>query len=520
MPESKQRKPAPLREWAPGIFDAFDFFEVRVLMRTVAVIVVCAASLQQANAQDEMPEEPPPKLAPVNLPAPVITQHRGTFGGKPVDYQGIVESFPINDRSGRPIADLVATSYIARNSGPPEQRPVLFVFNGGPIVAATPLHMGAFGPKRVAIPDDLSADPASFQVVDNVYAPLDCADVVIFDPASTGFSRVRPGIAPETQFSNKADAWQLTQLVIAWSRVHGREGAPKYLVGESYGTMRAVESAEQLAAEGVRLDGILLLGQAVNIVEYVQRPGNIISYAVSLPTLAAIGWHHNVVARKGRSFERFIRDAQEYAAGEYLHVLFQGDTALLSRRKAVARKLQEFTGLPAENVLAKDLKVAKTAYQRELLPGKILDTSDARYVTAVGEPEAGYMSRYGAAARDHLRTELKAPDVGEYFTGIPTRGGLNAWDWGGNKSPFGDWPYVAQLRGVMSKNPNLRLFVCNGYYDAQTTIGAMDYMVAQGGFPRERVRTRYYQGGHIFYTVERSLKQFMEDVRGMVTRQW
>lgn len=486
----------------------------KCLLPIAAVLLNWAAVVHARDADDSSPV-----LAPVDLPAPIITQHTGVFGGKSIAYQGVVEPFEIDDPTGKPIARLVATSYIAQTDEP-QQRAVLFVFNGGPIVATTLLHMGAFGPRRVAVPDDLDADPATFKVVDNVYAPLDVADVVIFDPASTGFSRMAPGVAPESQFSVAADGWQLTQLVIQWSRTHGRTDSPKYLVGESYGTLRAVEAAEQLQAANTPLAGVMLLGQAVNIIEYAQRPGNIISYVVSLPTLAAIGWHHDVVMKRGRSFEQFIKDAQDYAAGEYLSVLFQGDHARLAKRKAVARKLHEFTGLPAETYLAANLKVPKTQYQRELFPGRILDTNDARYATPAGGVGAQYISRHGPAAVEQLHTQLNVPEVGEYFTGIAVRGDFGVWDWGPNKTPFGDWPYVAQLRGVMQANPTLRVFVANGYHDTQTTIGAMDYFVSQAGFPRERVRTRYYQGGHVFYSVEASLKRFSDDVRDMVNKKW
>lgn len=491
------------------------------LRRSQGLLLICTAflftSVGAAYAQEA--SYSPPVLAPVNLTAPIITQHAGVFGGKSIAYQGVVEPFEIDDPAGKPVARLVTTSYIAKTNES-QQRPVLFVFNGGPIAAGTLLHMGAFGPRRVAVPDDLNADPETFHVVDNEHAPLDVADVVIFDPASTGFSRVLPGVTPESQFSVKADGWQLTQLVIQWSRAHGRTESPKYLVGESYGTMRAVEAADQLQAANTPLAGVMLLGQAVNIIEYAQRPGNIISYAVSLPTLAAIGWYHDVVRKRGRRFEQFIEDAQAYAAGEYLSVLFQGDNAPLAKRTAVARKLYEFTGLPAETYLAANLKVPKTQYQRELFPGQVLDTNDARYKTPAGGPSAQYASRYGPAAIEQLHTQLNVPDIGEYFTGTPVRGGLGAWDWGSNKTPFGDWPYVAQLRGVMQANPRLRVFVANGYYDTQTTMGAMDYFVSQGGFPRNRVRTRNYHGGHVFYTVESSLKQFSDDVRAMVSQQW
>jgi hypothetical protein len=42
------------------------------------------------------------------------------------------------------------------------------------------------------------------------------------------------------------------------------------------------------------------MGQAINIIEYRQRPQNIVSYAVSLPTLAALGWYHEKLIDKAR----------------------------------------------------------------------------------------------------------------------------------------------------------------------------------------------------------------------------
>ncbi|MEH3048453.1 S10 family peptidase [Sphingomonas adhaesiva] len=484
---------------------------------TVIRYMICAALASAAwplAAQDAPRAERPP-LSPVSLAAPVVTKHKGVFGGKAVAYTATVEPVVVDGMDGKPAARLVATSYIA--DGMAAGRPVAFVFNGGPIAPTTPLHMGAFGPKRIAIPNDLAADPATFKVVDNGYAPLDAADIVIFDPANTGYSRTLPGIAPESQFSNVADGRQLAQLVQAWRRLHNRPTAPVFLIGESYGTMRAVEAADQLQKAGDPVAGIALLGQAVNIIEYAQRPNNIISYAVSLPTLAAIGWAHDKVERKGRSFDAFIKDARDYGAGEYLTVLFQGDRAPAERKAAVARRLQEFTGLPAEEFLRQRLKVAKTAYQRLLFPGKRLDTNDARYFVPDGRNSAPYASRYEPEAARYFQDFLKVPAAaGVYALDNPAEDHFADWQWAENKTPFGDWPYVGQLKRTMEANPRLRLFVANGYYDTQTTIGAMDYLVNQSGLPLDRVETHDYHGGHMFYTVEDSLKTFADDLRRFV----
>lgn len=477
-----------------------------------------ALLLAAAPVAAQQPAAPAP--SPVTLPAAVTTDHVGTFGGKRVAYRAAVEGFDATGTDGKPAARIVAVSYVARNAAP--GRPVLFVFNGGPISPSAILHMGAFGPKRVAIPDDVTAPPTSFRLVDNRDTVLDVADIVFFDPAGTGFSRIAPGVDPKSQFGNVADARQLQQLVLAWTKAHGREGSPVYLVGESYGTMRAPEAAKQLAAVGRAPAGLILVGQAVNIIEYAQRRGNIISYAVSLPTLAATAWWHGKADRRGRSFERFVADAQQWGAGEYLALLFAGDTAPLPRRQAAAAQLQGFTGIPADYWLSHALRMTKTDYQRALLPGRMLGTNDARYVGPAEGPQPfdAIPDAYQAQLIRYLASDLHAGGIGTYATANPFTGGLNDWNWGPNISPFGDWPYGRAITELFAGDPAFRLFVANGYYDTQTTIGAMDYLLSQSGWPRERVRSARYQGGHMPYTIDASLKRMMADVRAMVTRQW
>src|SRR4051812_29814409 len=184
-----------------------------------------------------------PATAEPNLP--VITHHSGVFHGKRLAYTAAVEPVVVADETGKPAARVVAISYVASGVTDVSKRPVLFAFNGGPISPSDVLHMGMLGPKRVAIPDDVNADPASYRLVDNPYMPLDAADIVLFDPASTGFSRVLPGVDPKQYFSVTTDGQQIAQFIAEWSREHGRLDSPKYVLGESYGTMRAAAVANQ-----------------------------------------------------------------------------------------------------------------------------------------------------------------------------------------------------------------------------------------------------------------------------------
>ncbi|MBB4126514.1 carboxypeptidase C (cathepsin A) [Xanthomonas translucens] len=475
---------------------------------------LCAGRVQAA----EPGYVDPTTLGPVALPAPVTTRHRGIFNGQRIDYAATVESYAIAGSDGRPLAQLVSTAYVAASAE--RNRPVLFAFNGGPIAASTPLHFGLLGPQRLAVPDDLHAKAAGFTLVDNRHSPLDATDIVIFDPASTGYSRVADGVAPASQFSTRADARQLAQLVAAWLDRHGRRGAPVYLLGESYGTLRAPEAATQLKASGIAVDGIVLLGQAANILEYAQRRDNIVSYAVSLPTLAALGWYHGKIDRKGRSLAQFVDEAAAYGRDRYLTTLFLGNRASAQQREEVAQALQGFTGLPAQAWLQADLKVSKVAYARQLFPGQILSASDGRYLLDA-QGNSSSIPDYNAVAERYYRQVLKVPaQAGRYSTAMPTSGDFNAWDWDSNKSPFGDYPWVGQLRDLLASNPRCRLLVGNGYYDSQTTLGAMDYLAAQSGLPMQQVRTRYYEGGHMMYTVERSAADLAQDIRQLVRRTW
>ena len=83
-------------------------------------------------------------------------------------------------------------------------------------------------------------------------------------------------------------------------------------------------------------------------------------------------------------------------------------------------------------------------------------------------------------------------------------------------SPFGDFPYTSSITEVMNKNPKFRVVVGSGIYDMKTTTGAAEYLVAQAGWPKDRVRISRYEGGHMAYTNESALKNFTDDVRRLV----
>jgi carboxypeptidase C (cathepsin A) len=458
------------------------------------------------------------------LRAPVVTHHTGRFNGREVSYTATVSEIEVPDASGKPGARIVSTAYVAQGTQDPARRPVLFLFNGGPIVPSVYLHMGSFGPKRVAFPDDVKADPATFRTVENPYSLLDMADLVFFDPAGTGYSRPAPGKKLEEYFSVQADGQQTAAFIAAWLKQNGRMASPKYVLGESYGTLRAPEAGRQLAEmpEPILLDGMILVGQAVNIIEYSQRPGNIISYVVSLPTLAALAWYHGKAGRSGYTFEEFHDAAREYARTEYLTALFRGNTLPEEERAKVARRLEEFSGLSADYYLAHNLRITKNEYRVELLrkEGLVLGLNDGRY-TALRTEKGGAVDPSDVLAQAvakafeaYRRDDLKVTWTDPYVTTSPAKG-FEAWGWGAT-TPFSDWPYGSSISLLMKRHPRFRLMMATGYHDTQTTTGAAEYAVTQADWPKDRVWLKCYDGGHMLYSVEATARKFADDLRAFM----
>ena len=488
----------------------------------VFLCLLAGVTLVAMNASASAPAQ---VAATMPVPNPVVTHHSGTFNGIHVDYSAVVEGIVVPRQETPGGARLVSFSYLRDNPSNPATRPVVFLFNGGPITASIWIHLGAFGPKRVKAPEDLSKGADAFRLVDNPSSLLDVADLVFIDPADTGFSRRLPGTPEDAYHSIASDGQQVAGFMQRWLALHGRLNAPVYIVGESYGTIRAPEVISQLAHQPhqIQINGLFLLGEAVNIVEYAQRPNNITSYAVSLPTLAAIAWYHAKVDRSGKTFEQFVEEARRYGGNDYLIALFQGSDLPAAKRNEVARQLEKFSGISASYYLAHDLKISKEQFRVELLKDKhlLLGRNDGRYVAALTDsgaapdPSDTIPEAFTSIWASYLRTELEVTSDQPYIPMAEVKG-LEDWGWGAS-SPFSAYAYGDAITKLMQRNPRFRVLIGEGYYDTQTTIGASDYLRKQSGWPADRVALRFYQGGHMAYSVDRSAVRIASDLRALVT---
>jgi carboxypeptidase C (cathepsin A) len=155
---------------------------------------------------------------------------------------------------------------------PPKDRPITFLYNGGPGSATMFLHMGAFGPVRVVMPADAQRQAAApYPLVPNPYSLLDVSDLVFIDAPGTGFSRVLGKEAGKAFYGTDPDAHAFDRFIRRFLTKYDRWNSPKFLFGESYGTTRTAVLT-YLLGRHLDLNGSIFLSQILNFDDSADGP--------------------------------------------------------------------------------------------------------------------------------------------------------------------------------------------------------------------------------------------------------
>jgi carboxypeptidase C (cathepsin A) len=471
-----------------------------------------------------------------------------TVEGRRVDYKAVAGTLVLHehgDDSDDPTVSMFYTAYFKQGADP-ARRPITFIYNGGPGSATVWLHMGAFGPKRVVTSDDSHTPAAPYGLVNNDYSLLDASDLVFIDAPGAGFSRL---IADEADKSKRdeqmdkrkkavygvdGDGHAFAQFVTRFLSKYGRWNSPKYLFGESYGTTRSAVLANILENDdSVDLNGVILLSQILSFDTSIDgpefNPGVDLPYALALPTFAATAYYHHKLPQPPAQLEPFLREVEQYALGDYASALMQGAHLDGARKRAVAEKLHQYTGLPVDYLLKADLRVTGGMFEHELQFDGDLTTGrlDSRFSGPALDPLAkdsqydpqssAISSAYVSAFNDYVRRQLKFGEGMQYRLYAD----IDHWDFS-HKAPGAHGEALQQSTNVMpdlavamKTNPDLKVFLNGGYYDLATPYFAAQYEMSHLPIPaslQKNISYAWYPSGHMVYAHEDSLKQLHDNV--------
>lgn len=477
-------------------------------------------------AEEQTPES---KTTPVEDKL-VTTEHSIKLGKKELKYfvtAGTMVLKAEDMKEGeKPRASIFYIAYQLKTDQPKGSRPVTFSFNGGPGSSSVWMHLGLLGPKRVRMDDEGMPYPPPYSLIPNEFSPLETTDLVFIDPVSTGYSRAVPGQNPGEFHGLKADMEAVGDFIAKWTTRNQRWTSPKFIIGESYGTTRASGLSKYLQERhGYYLNGVMLISAVLNFLTLRFDSGNDLPYPLILPSYTATAWYHKALPKdlQAQSLDAVLKQAKEFAGSEYMLGLMKGSSQTKAERAALIKKLARFTGLSETYLDLHDLRVNTVQFCKELRrkEGLAVGRLDSRFAGPDDKPSAEDIARdpshisvngpYTATIYDYVRGEL------EFEFDIPYEIIKRLEKWTYDEGKYTD--VSPDLRVGFMVNPNLRVYIANGYFDLATPYFATEYTVDHLGLPAnlaERIQLSYFEAGHMMYLHLPSLKKLGKELTAFI----
>ena len=462
------------------------------------------------------------------------TQHTLRQGGREIRYTATTGTLPIRLDNGQVAARMFFVAY-TRDGEDAKTRPVSFLYNGGPGAATIWLHMGSFAPRRVDMAPDGFQPAPPYRLIDNENTLLDVSDLVFVDAIDTGYSRVVSGVNNQQFHGQSGDLRAFGEFTNAYLTTYSRWPSPKYLIGESYGTIRSAGLSQEIQERhGIELNGIVLVSSLLTYQTLSPAPDNDVAYAANIETFTADAWYHKKLASdlQNLTLKQAVDQARTFAWSDYMLALTKGNTLTDAERTAMAQQLARFTGLSAQYILNANLRVSAERFRKELLRDKRLTIGrlDGRFTSidadAAGEREEFDISNsalqgpYTAMFQDYVKNDLKWETDLHY----PTSGNVRPWTYDQNRY----MDMTESLRSAMTHNPFLKVFVAIGYYDMATIMGGAEFNFTHLAYEKQvvdRVSYGYYEAGHMIYIrpsehkkLKTDIAHFIESTRGQTVQ--
>jgi carboxypeptidase C (cathepsin A) len=505
-------------------------------------------------ARNEKPMEPPPPAADATTHGMIdaggqhiaYTAIAGTItvgatdiddaqlgsDGNPQPGSELALNAPKEPKDAPPTARMFYVAYV-KTGAKPEERPVTFLYNGGPGSATVWLHMGSLGPKHVVTAGDTHLPAAPYTLIDNPNTLLDVSDLVFIDMPGTGFGRLLGKDPGKAFWGLDQDASAYTRFIARFLSKYGRWNSPKYLFGESYGTTRSAVLAADLQRRSIDLNGVMLLSQIFNFTDDIDFPPNDpisdLACELGLPTFAATAWYHKKLPQHPAALEPFLNEVEQFAIGPYAHALAEGTDVSAQEAQQVADKLQQYTGLPAAYWVKAGLRVDGGEFRKMLQDSDDVTTGrlDTRFSgpdldplseTGQYDPQSAAIgSAYLSLFNDYVRKVLKYGEGQTYLPSAPFNGAH--WQWREANSEAGA-NVSGDLARAMKMNPRLKVMVNGGYFDLATPFFTAEYEDKHLPIPQslaKNIQYDWYESGHMVYVRDESLKQLHDRAAAFIT---
>jgi carboxypeptidase C (cathepsin A) len=455
-----------------------------------------------------------------------ITEHTIVLPGGPVSYSAVTGTLPQFFDGGESVGEIFFTAYLKKEEG--SERPITFVFNGGPGGSSLSMHIGGLGPRRLLLPEEGLKSHPPYPIIDNPQSILDLTDLVMIDPVGTGYSETDSRVHDDFFYGVEGDIFSFAEFIRVFCTHFQRWDSPKYLLGASYGTSRACGLAERLPSYcGIRLNGVILLGCALDYNTLFAPRDHALPDLLLLPSLAATAWYHGRLM-PGRTVQEVVDYARRFALEDYAAFLMHPTRLSPREHEAFYEELATLTGLPLSSIRRHQGRISEEIFVAEFLAEerKVVGGIDSRYTGDVSSlaseyrEDPSYKDLSGAFYPAFMRYLQEELQLGAFPLRYRTfsHEAFAKWDWrtyddAGFSSPRPN--FLQRLRRSLVADPTLRVFVGSGYYDLRTPFCAAEYSLDHLGLAesyRKNFQCEYYEAGHGFIFDRNSLQKLRDDL--------
>jgi carboxypeptidase C (cathepsin A) len=457
------------------------------------------------------------KAEPLRLfPPDALSRRTLVRDDKRIPYTATAATLPLLNAKGEISAHIFFVAYASEEKTP--DRPITFVFNGGPGASSAYLHLGAMGPRAISFSANGAAAVQPVALVDNPDTWLDFTDLVFVDPVATGYSRSAAGTeeADKAFFGVDKDADALADFVrLALTRM-GRTLSPVFLAGESYGGFRVALLAQRLVANGAAVRGVVMISPALEFSMLRGNPYAQLPLALALPSIAATHLERRDGAEGSLAL---LPEVERFARSTYLVHLAAGQKP----DAEIDRTLARYTGLTAETIRDHLSRVSTRTFTHEYEAHgeRVLSRYDG--TVSVPVPRRGNIhfdpildaavTALTPAFTHYANAELGYRTDLEYQ--LLNRSVSGRWDFGTSATHQGFAGALGELQMARAQIPTLGILIAHGYTDLVTPYAVSQYLVDQlspleGARP---VELKLYRGGHMMYLRPASRRAFTQDAR-------
>lgn len=459
-----------------------------------------------------------------------------------------------------PVAEIFYV-YYHRYEEPRPDRPVTFVFNGGPGAASAYLHMGAVGPNRVSFGPNGELPESPIELEENMDTWLAFSDLVFIDPMGTGFSRPvysekdqgnshngkneknhggeATNDSEETEqefYKMDRDLDALGEFIQKFLSQFQRWDSPKYIAGESYGGFRVAKMTRKLQEdEGVGLNGAILISPALEIDALLGSDYDLLHWIDVFPTMVAAAFiHGRSTAFDGDStLQEVLSTGEQFATNQLSRLLAAGEGMNPEERQSILEDMQSLLGLPMDFLEKTGGRIPLDQFSRTLLEDErvFCGLYDASITTVDPFPDrnqyegpdptlVGTSRIFTSAINVQLRKYLDVETSRDYH--LLRDKVMQLWEMDDDdKHAFeGVEGATDDLRYGMALNPDMDVMISHGYFDLITPYFASNRLSQLMKLTEEQqnqITLNHYEGGHMFYTWSDSRTTFRDDIQALMT---